>query len=177
MNAATITLRETYASAFEAIGTPPAIAFAAYLRRDDGTGIISCWGAIADQFDTTFRTETNRVAAWPVVRDVGDPRGMLIFVHLCRGQSTVMTRVFGDVAGLPRAVQRALVCLPELAALVQTNHAALCPAARQLWDAGAEAMVREQEMVESRIAQLMSYQTFAPDTSRPGETTPAGGTP
>jgi len=177
MNAATTSLRETYASAFEAVGTPEAMAFAAYLRRDDGTGIISCWGAIADQFDTTFRTETDRMAAWPVVRDVGDTRGILIFVHLCRAQTTVMTRVFGGVADLPRSVQRALVCLPELSSLVAANYAALCPAARQLWDAGAQAITRELAMVESRIAQLMSYQTFAPDTSRPGETTPAGGTP
>ncbi len=161
--------RDTLSSRIEALALPQAKGYADFIRTGDPDGPIPCWGAIAERFDQDFKKTADRNALWNVLIEEGDRRPLLLYLHLNRGRPEVMAKVLADADKLPRVLQRALVSFDEVAHLLPDHLDKLDPAARQLLEAGPEALGRESEQVEARIAQLTAFRYFVPDQGDPAD--------
>jgi hypothetical protein len=159
--------RDTLSARIEALGLPQAKGYADFIRTGDPDGPVPCWGAIAERFEQDFKRVADRKALWDVVADEGDRRALLLYLHLNRGRPTVMSKILDQVDRLSPALQRALVSFEEVAELLPDHLDKLDPAARQLFEAGPEALARESELVEARIAQLTAFRYFVPDPTDP----------
>ncbi len=173
--------RETLSARIEALSLPQAKGYADFIRTGDATGPIPCWGAIAERFQQDFTTDDDRKALWTVLLEDGDRRPLLMFLHTNRDRPQVMAQVLADADRLPRALQRALVSFDEVADQLPAHLDKLDPAARQLVEAGPEALGRERELVEARMAQLTAFRYFVPDTfdpaNEPGGKAPTDASP
>jgi hypothetical protein len=84
-------------------------------------------------------------------------------VPLARG----VAQVAAKASALAPEVQRALVTLLDPSNLTPDVVARLHPAARELCLKGGEVLAREREQVDSRIADLLAFRFFVPDTVAP----------
>ena len=156
------TPRTDLSDRIETLSLPQAAGYAEFIRSGDPGQPTPCWGAIAERFDQDFTDDDDRLALWSALLEAGDRRALLLYLHFNRDRPPVMASVLGDVTRLPPLLQRALVSLEEVADLVADHLDNLTPAARQLWEAGAEARARERELFEARVAELMSFRFFVP---------------
>lgn len=159
--------RETLSARIEALDLPQAKGYADFIRAGDPGGPVPCWGAIADRFQQDFKKTEDRKALLNVLLDEGDRRPLLLYLHVNRDRPEVMATVLAEAHRLPPALQRALVSIEEVAGQVPAHLEKLDPAARQLFDAGPEALGREREQVAARIAQLTTFRYFVPDQADP----------
>ena len=159
--------RDSLSTRFEALGSASGKAFAGYIRAGEAGGPIPCWGALAERFQQEFTKVSDRQAVWDTLVDEGDRRALLLYLHLNRDRPTVMATVLEQVDRLSPMLQRALVSFGEVAELLPDHLDKLDPAARQLFEAGPEALARESELVEARIAQLTAFRYFVPDPTDP----------
>jgi len=162
-------LKETFALKFDELTAPGAQAFAAFLRGGSGDGTNACWGALAERFAAEFATDDDRVAAWPKLTEVGDPRALLLFLYLSRDRPTVLTAVAADAPSLPRSVQRALVTIEDAEPLLTPQADALHPAARELREGNPKRLVRHRRLIRGRLNKLLAQRFTAPDAPQPGE--------
>ena len=158
----------------ETLSLPQAKGYADFIRTGDPDGPVPCWGALAERFDQDFPKSEDRKALWNVLVEAEDRRPLLLFLHTNRGRPDVMAKVLADAHRLSPALQRALVSLDEVADLVPDHLDKLDPAARQLFEAGAGARAREQELVEARVAALTAFRYFVPDKFDPASEPGAG---
>ena len=159
--------RESLSTRIEALEIPQAKAYADFIRKGEASGPVPCWGAIAERFEESFPRDEDRKAVWPSLVEEGDRRPLLLFLHANRKRPEVLAQVLEDAHRLPPSLQRLLVSLPELASEIPKHLDKLAPAARQLFDAGPEALAREQEMMEARVAQLTAFRYYVPDAFDP----------
>lgn len=159
--------RETLSARFDALGSTVAKGFADYVRAGDAGGPIPCWGALAERFQQDFKSVADRKAAWDAMIEEGDRRALLLFLHLNRDRPEVMAKVLDEVDRLSPALQRALVSFEQIADQIPAHLDKLSPAARQVFDAGADVLAREHEQVAARIAQLTTFRYFVPDPQDP----------
>jgi hypothetical protein len=159
--------RETLSARIEALELPQAKGYADFIRAGDPGSPVPCWGAIADRFQQDFKKTADRKALWAVLLEEGDRRPLLLYLHANRDRPEVMAMVLEEADRLPLALQRALVSFEEVADLLPARLDKLDPAARQLFEAGPEALGREREQFAARIAQLMAFRYFVPDQRDP----------
>ena len=161
--------REEFIRCMEGLGTVEASAFAAFVKGGDeaSCGHAPCWGGIAERFASTFPSDAERALVWTLLASHADTRVLLLFLDLNRDRRAVLQRVLADAAHLPVMVQRALVAMEEMSALIPEHVCALAPSARQLWEAGGTALERERELSEARVAELMAFRFFVPDLTDP----------
>jgi len=159
--------RDTLSARIETLSLPQAKGYADFIRTGDPDGPVPCWGAIAERFDTDFGKSAERKALWNVLVEAADRRPLLLFLHMNRGRPEVMAKVLEDAHRLPPVLQRTLVSLDEVAADVPAHLDRLDPAARQLWEAGPDAVAREREIVEARVKALTAFRYFVPDSFDP----------
>ena len=159
--------RETLSARIETLPLPQAKTYADFIRTGDPDGPVPCWGAIAERFDTDFKQSDERKALWNVLVEAEDRRPLLLFLHMNRGRPDVMAKVLEDAHRLPPVLQRALVSFDEVASDVPKHLDRLDPAARQLWEAGPDALARERELVEARVNTLLAFRYYVPDTFDP----------
>ena len=164
--------RETLSKTIEALRLPQAKSFATFIRTGDPGGPVPCWGAIAERFDREFTRDADRKVVWSALLDSGDRRPLLLFLSVNRGRPGVMSQVLADAPRLPVSLQRCLVALDEVADQVPARLDSLAPAARQLWEAGAEARRRERELFAERVARLSAFRFFIPGQTNPAEAAP-----
>lgn len=171
--------RESLSARFEALDSTAAKGFADYVRAGDAGGPIPCWGALAERFQQDFKKVADRKAAWDALVEEGDRRALLLFLHLNRDRPEVMASVLEQADRLSPALQRALVSFEEIADQIPAHLDKLSPAARQVFEAGADVLAREREQVAARIAQLTTFRYFVPDpqdpANEPTAVTDAGG--
>ena len=171
--------RESLSARIEALGSATAKGFADYVRTGDAGGPIPCWGALAERFQQDFKKVADRKAVWDALVEEGDRRALLLYLHLNRDRPEVMAQVLDQANRLSPALQRALVSFEEVADQLPAHLDKLGPAARQVFEAGAEVLAREREQVAARIAQLTTFRYFVPDpqdpANEPGPVTDAGG--
>ena len=170
------TPRTSIPARIEALGLPQAKTYVDFIRQGDEGGPLPCWGAIAARFDQLFKSDEHRQALWSVLVEEGDRRPLLLFMHLSRGQPAVMSKVAEDAGQLPVSLQRALVSMEEVEALIPDHLASLHPSARQLWEAGTEVRAREREIFESKVSELLSFQYYVPEQQVPPQELTGGGT-
>lgn len=163
----TLVPRESLSARIETLSLPQAKGYADFIRTGDPDGPIPCWGAIAERFDTDFGKNDERKALWNVLVESADRRPLLLFLHMNRGRPEVMAKVLEDAHLLPPVLQRTLVSLDEVADVVPEHIDRLAPAARQLWEAGPDAIARERELVEARVKALTAFRYFVPDSFDP----------
>jgi hypothetical protein len=168
--------RETLSARIGALALPQAMGYADFIRTGDPGSPIPCWGAIADRFAQDFKSTADRKALWGVLLEEGDRRPLLLYLHANRDRPEVMAMVLEQAARLPPALQRALVSFEEVADLLPAHLDKLDPAARQLFEAGPEALGREREQFATRIAQLTAFRYFVPDQRDPANETAAAPT-
>lgn len=177
----TLVPREALSARFEALGSASAKGFADYVRSGEAGGPIPCWGALAERFQQDFTKVTDRKAIWDALIEEGDRRALLLYLHLNRDRPSVMAKVLDQVDRLSPALQRALVSFEEIADQLPAHLDKLAPAARQVFEAGADVLAREREQVEARIAQLTAFRYFVPDptdpANEPAAVTNTGGGP
>ncbi len=159
--------RETLSARIEALELPQAKGYADFIRTGDPGSPVPCWGAIADRFQQDFKKTDDRKALLNVLLEEGDRRPLLLYMHVNRDRPEVMATVLTEAHRLPLALQRALVSFEEVAGQVPAHLEKLDPAARQLFEAGPEALGREREQVAARIAQLTTFRFFVPDHADP----------
>lgn len=173
--------RETLAARIAALDLPQARGYADFIRTGDPGGPVPCWGAIKERFQREFKSAADRRALWNVLLEEGDRRPLLLFLDANRDRPEVMAKVLEDAGRLPPALQRALVSFAEVADQLPAHLDKLDPAARQVFEAGLEAIAAEREQVEARIAQLTAFRYFVPDRADPArepgpDTTTTAGT-
>jgi len=168
--------RETLATRIAALDLPQARSYADFIRTGDPDGPVPCWGAIKERFQQEFKPAADRKALWNVLLDEGDRRPLLLFLDANRDRPEVMAKVLEDAGRLPPALQRALVSFAEVADRLPAHLDKLDPAARQVFEAGPEAIAAEREQVEARIAQLTTFRYFVPDRVDPAKEQGAGAT-
>ncbi len=165
----TRTSRDDLACALERVDTPACRELAGALRTTPTEGTpIPCWGALTELASRSFESDEEAAVLWSVVLRIGDARMLLVFLDVFRGRPAVLRRVGADVARLPVLVQRAFVALPEAAAIAVEHAAEFHPAARQLVEEGADALLVEQEQFEAWVSQLRALRYFVP-TKAPRE--------
>lgn len=165
--------RDSLSARFAALDSTAAKGFADYVRAGDAGGPIPCWGALAERFQQDFKKVADRKAAWDALLEEGDRRALLLFLHLNRDRPEVMARVLEQADRLSPALQRALVSFEEVSDQISAHLAKLGPAARQVFEAGADVLAREREQVAARIAQLTTFRYFVPDPQDPANEPPA----
>ncbi len=158
----TTNLKETFASKFETIDHPKAQAFAQFIRSGNQDGTNACWGAMAERFDQEFTDDEDRIPVWPKLIEIGDPRAMLLFIHLSRNRPKVMSELFQNANQLPRFIQRALVSFEETEPQANQHLGNLHPAAKELVQAEPKTMRRHRRIIRARIAKLMARRFTAP---------------
>ena len=154
------TARTTLSDRIEALSLPQAAGYADFIRSGEAAGPLPCWGAVAERFDHDFSADEDRKALLGPLVEAGDLRALILFLHANRDRAEVMEHVLADASRLPRVLQRALVSMEELADRVPEHFDGLHPAARQLWAAGPEALARERELFEARVAELLAFRFF-----------------
>ena len=159
--------RESLSTRIEKLEIPQAKAYADFIRKGDAGAPVPCWGAIAERFDEQFSRDQDRKAIWTALVEEGDRRPLLLFLHANRKRPEVLAQILEDAHRLPPSLQRLLVSLPELASEIPKHLDQLAPAARQLFEAGPEALVREQELMAARVAQLTAFRYYVPDAFDP----------
>jgi hypothetical protein len=159
--------RQSLADRFSSLPLAQAKALAGYMLQGDPGGPVPCWGAIAARFERDFPEDSQRLALLPALIEEGDARALLLFVYSSRARPAVLAVLAAELARLPPAVQRALASLDEAREQVQAALDALSPAVRQVFEAGEEARRREREQFEARVAQLLAFRFFVPDTVDP----------
>jgi hypothetical protein len=161
--------RDTLSARIEALGSAKAQGYADFIRTGEPDGPIPCWGAISERFERDFTKSADRIAIWETLVEEGDRRPLLLFLHVNRERPEVMAKVLEDAHRLPRALQRVLVSMPEVAGDLPAHLDKLDPAAKQLFEAGPEAVAREREQTAARIAQLTTFRYFVPDAFDPAD--------
>jgi len=159
--------RESLSARIETLSLPQAKGYADFIRTGDPDGPVPCWGAIAERFDTDFAKSDERKALWDVLIEAAGRRPLLLFLHMNRARPEVMAKVLADAHLLPPVLQRTLVSLDEVVDVVPEHIGRLAPAARQLWEAGPDAIARERELVEARVKALTAFRYFVPDSFDP----------
>jgi hypothetical protein len=159
-------LRSRLATRFDALGTPGK-AFAKVIRTVDATGKAPCWGELASQFDAAFKADADRLAAFELLAAEGDRRALLALLAVSRTRTSFLAQVVAKASVLAPEVQRALVSLLDPSKLASDVVTRLHPAARELCLKGGEVLSREREQVDSRIADLLAFRFFVPDTVAP----------
>jgi hypothetical protein len=161
--------RDSLSARIEALGIAKAQGYADFIRTGDPDGPVPCWGAISERFERDFTKSADRIAIWDTLVEEGDRRPLLLFLHVNRERPEVMAKVLEDAHRLPRALQRVLVAMPEVADDLPAHLDKLDPAAKQLFEAGPEAVAREREQTAARIAQLTTFRYFVPDAFDPAD--------
>lgn len=159
-------LRSRLATRFDALGSPGK-AFAKVIRTLDATGKAPCWGELTAQFDTTFKTDEDRLAAFDLLAADGDRRALLALLAASRSRTAFLMQLAAKASVLAPELQRALVTMVDASRLPADVVARLHPAARELCTKGGEVLAREREQVDSRIADLLAFRFFVPDTVAP----------
>ncbi len=131
------------------------------------SGRLVCWGELARRFDVAFTTDEERIESLSVFLNERDLRALLLFAHAARERPTVLETMLARASELPITIQRALVTMVDSATLSPTVLDGLSASARQLIDEGDAAIDREREIVEARIAELLSFGIVAPDFADP----------
>lgn len=162
--------RERFASRFRTMRGEHVRAFARAIEEPaPESGRLVCWGELARRFEAAFTTDEQRIeslAAFVIERDL---RALLLFAHAARENPTVLDAMLERASELPISIQRALVTMVDPSMLSPNVRDGLAASARQLLDEGDAAIGREREVVEARIAELLSFGIVAPDSVDPRE--------
>lgn len=162
--------RERFATRFRALQGEHGRVFARSLDEPEGgTGPLVCWGELARRFESAFTSDDQRVEALSVLASERDLRALLLFANAARGRPAVMNALLARAGELPITIQRALVTMVDPSLLTASVRDLLAASAQQLLDDGDSAIAREREIVDARVAELLSFGVIAPDSIDPRE--------
>lgn len=165
---ATRSARERFASRFRALRGERVRAFARAIEEPSPeSDRLVCWGELARRFEAAFTTDEERIESLSVFLNERDLRALLLFAHAARERPTVFEAMLVRASELPITIQRALLTMVEPSTLSSTVRDGLAASARQLLDEGDAAIGRERELVEARIAELLSFGIIAHDSVDP----------
>ncbi len=85
----------------------------AFVRDGDGSGKIVCWGGAAEWAAPRFETRAVREALWNTLVDIGDPRGMLLFMYLFQSVQDARQLVQRDARDLSPVLRLAAQALGD----------------------------------------------------------------
>jgi hypothetical protein len=123
---------------------------------------MACWGNLADLVLDCMEHDADRIAFWRALVDVGDRRALLLFLDLNRDRPAALAAILDDADRLSPALQRALVSMPEAAALLERALPKLGPSALELLGGGEDALARERALYEAHMASLRAQRAAAP---------------
>ncbi len=160
--------RARFAARFRELGSERGRAFADFVDGvDDRSGRVRCWGELARGFEEVFATEEAKVEALEVLVEQGESRTLLLLLDAARGRPELVELLLARADELPVTVQRSLVSSVDATTIPANALERLAPSARQLVEQGADAIARERELTEARIATLKAFGVFAADSIEP----------
>ena len=135
--------RDTLASRVGAIGTSAAKALAEFVTKPGVNGAVPCWGAIVDQVSQDLNDDASLEAMWKSMVAAGDPRPLIVLLHLFKDR-------------------------PKLVELAARDQASVPPSVRQ----GLRALQHPTDMdanrgFETRVNELLAFRYFVPDSVDP----------
>jgi len=148
-------LRSTLARAIERIEGSDAQGFAQFLCTHDGEAL-PCWRRIVSHFAETF-DQDQQLEVWRVLLDVGDPRPLMLFIHLHHDDGAMLQRLLPDARRLPMFLQRYLAAFDTIRDNVKLDGSSVWfdPEAQQIFEAGEKIHARERERLEVKVHRLM----------------------
>lgn len=162
--------RERFATRFRALRGEHGRAFARAIDESEPeTGRLVCWGELARRFESAFTSDEQRIEALSVLVGERDLRALLLFANVARSRPAVLDVLLARAGELPITIQRALVTMVDPSVFTEDIRDSLATSAQQLLDDGDSAIAREREIVDSRIAELLSFGLIAPDSIDPRE--------
>jgi len=158
--------RAHFATQPEAMASPKAVAFASFVRGQDTSGPVPCWGAIFERFAADYATDSERLSALDTLIEAGDRRAPLLSVELAKTNEGLRAGLVARAPQLPPSVQRALVALDGMEQALVPVADQLVRSAQQLLD-DDNARRKELQEHDARVAELLSFRFFTPDDPDP----------
>lgn len=148
-------LRATLAHAIERIECDDAQRFAQFLCTHDGVAL-PCWDRIVARFVGTFDHD-QQLEVWHVLLEVGDPRPLMLFIHLHQDDGAMLQRLLPDARRLPTSLQRCLAALDATRDDAKRDGSSVWfdPEAQQIFEAGEKIRARERERFTVKVSRLM----------------------
>jgi len=148
-------LRSTLARAIERIECSDAQGFAQFLCTHDGEAL-PCWRRIVSHFAETF-DQDQQLEVWRVLLDVGDPRPLMLFIHLHQDDGAMLRHLLPDARRLPVFLQRYLAAFDAIRGNAKLDGSSVWfdPEAQQIFEAGEKIRTRERERFDIKVHRLM----------------------
>ena len=148
-------LRSILAHAIERIEGSDAKGFAQFLYTHDGEAL-PCWDRIVARFVEIFDHD-QQLEVWRVLLEVGDPRPLMLFIHLHQNNSAMLQHLLPDARRLPVVLQRYLAGFEAIRDNAKLDGSSVWfdPEAQQIFEAGEKIRTRERERFDVKVHRLM----------------------
>ncbi len=161
--------RDSISARLKKLRTKGAKGYADFIKEGDSDGHIPCWGAITERFEATFKTDKRRLEILDELLKEGDPRPLLLFLHISEDRPALLQALCEQAALLPVSAQRSLIAIPKAEPFIEANLKQFSSAARAVWANGEATLKKERQHSAARIGELMAFRYFVPDSFDPRE--------